>query len=126
MPEADAAGSTTLQAAPLAGAAPDLEAPTLVATAALEITVHGWDVGQATGRRTPIPMELAARLLPVARQVVDPADRGSRFAPAVATSPSAPPDVRLLGHLGRSGRRDLTGPPAPTSVEAPARPEVAS
>ena len=31
MPEADAAGSTTLQAASLAGAAPDLEAPTLIA-----------------------------------------------------------------------------------------------
>jgi len=104
----------------------DLEAPTLVATAALEITVHGWDVGQATGRGTPIPMELARRLLPVAQEVVDPADRGSRFAPAIDVSPFAPPDVRLLGHLGRADGRHLTGPPGPTSVEAHSRPEVAS
>ena len=36
-----------------------LDAPLLVATAALEITVHGWDVGQATGRGTRIPDDLA-------------------------------------------------------------------
>ena len=40
-----------------------LDAPLLVATAALEITVHGWDVGQATGRGTPIPHDLARGLL---------------------------------------------------------------
>ena len=32
-----------------------LDAPLLVATAALEITVHGWDVGQATGPPGPDP-----------------------------------------------------------------------
>ena len=44
----------------------DLGSPLLVATAALEITVHGWDVGQATGRRAPLPDQLAGALLPVA------------------------------------------------------------
>ena len=52
-----------------------LDAPLLVATAALEITVHGWDVGQATGRRTRIPDDLAQGLLAVAQQVIDPVDR---------------------------------------------------
>ena len=51
-----------------------------MATAALEITVHGWDVGQATGRRTRIPDDLAEGLLAVAQQVIDPVDRGPRFA----------------------------------------------
>src|SRR3712207_6609948 len=47
-----------------------VDAPLLVATAALEITLHGWDVGQATGRRTPIPADLARGLLPLAVQVI--------------------------------------------------------
>ena len=45
-----------------------LDAPLLVATAALEITVHGWDVGQATGSRTRIPDDLARGLLGLAQQ----------------------------------------------------------
>ncbi|MGZ4448073.1 MAG: maleylpyruvate isomerase family mycothiol-dependent enzyme, partial [Nocardioides sp.] len=31
----------------------DVASGLLVATAALEVTVHGWDVAQTTGRRTP-------------------------------------------------------------------------
>jgi uncharacterized protein (TIGR03086 family) len=103
-----------------------LAAPVLVATAALEITVHGWDVGQATGRRSPIPRDLARGLLSVAQHVVDSADRGRRFAGAVPVPVTAPEDERLLAYLGRSVRLDLTGPPSMTSVEAPSRPEVAS
>ena len=66
----------------------DLGSPLLVATAALEITVHGWDVGQATGRRAPLPDQLAGALLPVAHRVVDPGDRGVRFGAAPAGGPS--------------------------------------
>jgi len=77
----------------------------VVATAALEITVHGWDVGQATGRGTPIPSRLAHDLLPVARTVVTSADRGVRFAAERPAAGSAH-DARLLAFLGR----DLTGP----------------
>ena len=104
----------------------DLQAPLLVATAALEITVHGWDVGQATGRRTPIPQDLARGLLPVARQVVHPADRGGRFGAVVVAPRSASYDERLLAYLGRSDGHHLTGPPSTTSVEPHSRPEVAS
>lgn len=83
----------------------ELDAATLVATAALEITVHGWDVAQATGRGTPIPAELAQGLLPLARQVVGPDDRGSRFAEPAPTTTSTVPSDMLLAYLGR-----MTGP----------------
>lgn len=73
----------------------------LGATAALEITVHGWDVGVATGHPAPIPADLAAILLEVAHAVVTDADRGSRFAAPVPAPPGAPYDVRLLAFLGR-------------------------
>jgi uncharacterized protein (TIGR03086 family) len=95
------------QAAPEAVTVGDRTVPAslVVATAALEITVHGWDVGRATGRGTPIPSRLARDLLPVARTVVTPADRGVRFAAERPAAGSAY-DARLLAFLGR----DLTGP----------------
>jgi uncharacterized protein (TIGR03086 family) len=85
----------------------DLASRLLVATAALEVTVHGWDVGQATGRRARIPEDLARDLLGVADLVVAPADRGVRFGRPHPAPPDAAYDVRLLAFLGR----ELTGPP---------------
>jgi len=79
----------------------DLATDLLVATAALEITVHGWDVGQATGAGTPIPEELARHLLPVAHRVVSEIDRGIRFADALPEPVDAPADARLRAFLGR-------------------------
>ena len=78
-----------------------LDAPLLVATAALEITVHGWDVGQATGRRAPIPGALATGLLPIAQQVIDQSDRGPRFASPRPARSEATADERLLAWTGR-------------------------
>jgi uncharacterized protein (TIGR03086 family) len=80
----------------------DLGTPLLVSAAALEITTHGWDVGQATGSPAPVPDELARRLLPVARQLVAPTDRGMRFAPARQPDTAAGDDVKLLAFLGRT------------------------
>jgi len=79
----------------------DLASPLLVATAALEVTTHGWDVGQATAPAR-IPADLAAALLPIARLTVTPADRGVRFADPVRIATDAPDDVRLLAFLGRT------------------------
>lgn len=111
------------QAAPIAVLVGDLpvEASLLVATAALEVTVHGWDVAQATGRCTPVPAELARDLLPVARAVVSGPDRGVRFA---AERPAADPSypTRLLAFLGR----DLTGPPRRIHPNRGTRPGSAS
>lgn len=77
-----------------------MPAPLLVAAAALEIAVHGWDVAQATGQDHPVPGDLAARLLGPARRLVGPADRVSRFGPPHET-PGCAPDVQLLAYLGR-------------------------
>jgi hypothetical protein len=78
-----------------------LDTATLVRTATLEIAVHGWDVGAATGRGHPLPDDLAAALLPTAARLVDEADRPVRFGPARA--PADPtPGARLLAFLGRT------------------------
>ncbi len=79
----------------------DLATDLLVATAALEITVHGWDVAQATGVGTPIPDDLARHLLPVAHRTVTEEDRGIRFAAALPEPVEAAADVRLRAFLGR-------------------------
>jgi uncharacterized protein (TIGR03086 family) len=84
----------------------ELASRLLVATAALEVTVHGWDVGQATGHGARIPEGLARDLLGVAGLVVAPADRGVRFGAPGAVDPAAAYDVRLLAFLGR----DPSGP----------------
>ena len=80
----------------------DLASELLVATAALEITVHGWDVGCATTGEARIPEQLASRLLPVARQVVHRDDRMIRFAPPLPVSEGVPADRQLLAFLGRT------------------------
>ena len=72
----------------------------LVGTAALEVTVHGWDVHRAVGHDEPLPSTLARDLLPVAHAVADLGRRG-RFAAPVATGPGATPSEVLLGYLGR-------------------------
>ena len=78
-----------------------LTAEVVVRAGALEITVHGWDVGQATGHPSPIPDDLARLLLPIAEELVSAADRPGRFGARVPQSPSASYDVALLGYLGR-------------------------
>lgn len=80
----------------------DVEADLLVATAALEITVHGWDVGEALGGAPRLPDAFAAALLDVARVVVRPEDRAVRFAPPRSVDADASPGQQLLAHLGRS------------------------
>jgi uncharacterized protein (TIGR03086 family) len=80
----------------------DLHTPLLVTTAALEITVHGWDVGRTTGRDAPVPADLAENLLAAATWLVLPSDRGVRFAAARPAPADAPYDQRLLAFLGRT------------------------
>lgn len=80
-----------------------LPAELMVATAALEITVHGWDVARSLGLDHPVPDAFAARLLEVADLVVAPEDRGVRFDPPVRPPTGASYAAQLLGQLGRSG-----------------------
>lgn len=102
-----------------------LDAPLLVATAALEITLHGWDVGQATGSGTRIPDDLARGLLGIAEQVIGPLDRGPRFACPRPAPAQASYDVRLLSWTGRVAHH-LTEPPLCNPHERPSRRGLAS
>ena len=79
----------------------ELDTERLISAAALEITVHGWDVSQATGRRAAIPGSLALALYDVARILVAPADRDGHFAWPRPIPPDAPSDAHLLCFLGR-------------------------
>ncbi len=94
----------------------------LVSTAALEIAIHGWDVGQATGACPRIPASLARGLLDTAAVVVLPTDRGIRFAQRKSCAADDAPDVRLLAFLGRP----MTGPGWQNRAKVHARPSVAS
>jgi uncharacterized protein (TIGR03086 family) len=78
-----------------------LTAPLIAGLGALEVTVHGWDIGQACGRPRPIPAELADELLDLSVLLVRDRDRPGRFAPPVAVPADAPPSDRLLAFLGR-------------------------
>jgi uncharacterized protein (TIGR03086 family) len=94
----------------------------LVTTAALEITIHGWDVAQSTGRGAPIPASLAGELLTVAHRVIDPADRGPRFARPLPVAVDASPEDLLLAFVGR----DSSGPPWPIRGKPGTAPGLAS
>lgn len=72
---------------------------TVAHLAALEITVHGWDVARSTGYDVPPPADLAERLLPTAITVA--LERSEEFAPALPVSADADPATRLLALLGR-------------------------
>jgi uncharacterized protein (TIGR03086 family) len=78
-----------------------LTADVVLGAGALEITLHGWDVGQATGVGVPIPEALAADLLPLARSLIGTGDRGLRFAREVTPRGHSPVEA-LLGFSGRS------------------------
>lgn len=78
----------------------------LLNTAAIEVSVHGWDIERTiiAGRHTQprrIPEDLALQLLDAAHNVITDADRGRRFAAELTVSPLAPADERLLAFLGR-------------------------
>lgn len=74
---------------------------TLVTAAALEITVHGWDIHTTLGRTVPVPEDLAGPLLSIAGAVVGTEERLACFAPPVAIGPAATDSERLLAFVGR-------------------------
>ncbi len=82
----------------------ELDTPVVVLAAALEITVHGWDVTQTVGTARPIPGALARGLLPVAEALVGESDRGAEFGAPRPVPADAADEARLLGFLGRDAR----------------------
>lgn len=73
----------------------------MLGAAALEITVHGWDVATALAQDHPVPEPLAGRLLDVALHLVGPGDRTVRFGQPRAVPHESPQADRLLAFLGR-------------------------
>ena len=70
-------------------------------TAAIEVTVHGWDISVACGARRPVPPGLAAVLLTIAPLLITPGTRPGLFAdPVRLTGPACPGD-QLVAFLGR-------------------------
>ncbi|MGI8882235.1 MAG: TIGR03086 family metal-binding protein [Jatrophihabitans sp.] len=84
------------------GGAP-LTTELLLAAGALEIAVHGWDVGSACGIKRSIPARLGADLQQYLPALVTHVDRPARFADPVSARPGAGPAERLLASLGRTG-----------------------
>jgi uncharacterized protein (TIGR03086 family) len=74
----------------------------LAAVGAVEIAVHGWDVGAACRERQPIPPVLASRILAIIPLVVTDVTRHARFAAPVTAAPRASPGDRLIALLGRT------------------------
>jgi uncharacterized protein (TIGR03086 family) len=79
---------------------------------ALEITVHGWDIGAACGSCQPVPPGLAAILLPVAPLLVTPATRPGLFADPVPITSRCGPGEQLVAFLGRHPQRPGRSGPA--------------
>ena len=79
-------------------------ASVVTSAGAIDVAVHGWDVGRARGRSQPIPEELAAAMLEISPLLVSAADRPSRFAAPVPVPAHASASDRLLGYLGRDPR----------------------
>lgn len=72
----------------------------LLGAASLEVTLHGWDVGQATGRGRAIPEELAGELLVVAETMLTGDNRRPWFGPPLPPDRSSY-EGQLLGFTGR-------------------------
>ena len=83
----------------------------IVASAgAIDVAVHGWDVGRACGTGAPIPGDLALNLLRVAPLLVSGTDRPERFGEPIEVPPDAGPGDRLLGYLGRDANWHIHHP----------------
>ncbi|MEV4509422.1 TIGR03086 family protein [Dactylosporangium sp. NPDC049525] len=68
----------------------------------LDAAVHAWDVAVATGQPSPLSDALAERLLPVARELVEPLRAYGAYAPALPATAEDGPAVTLLRYLGRA------------------------
>jgi uncharacterized protein (TIGR03086 family) len=77
-----------------------LPAGIVACTGAVEIAVHGWDVGAARGRGGPIPPALAARMLGLGPLLVT--GREGLFGTPVQVPSQASPGDRLVAYLGRN------------------------
>ncbi|MFC8047231.1 TIGR03086 family metal-binding protein [Nocardia sp. NPDC057353] len=78
-----------------------LPAPIGVGACALDAAVHAWDLAVASGLPSPLTTAMAAELLPVARQIVEPLRAYGAFAVALDPAPGDDEADALLRYLGR-------------------------
>jgi uncharacterized protein (TIGR03086 family) len=92
-----------------------LPAPAAAAACALDAAVHAWDIAVALGRPGPLADQLAARLLPTARAIVEPLRQFGAYAPALPPQAGEGHAADLLRYLGRNPRwtANSPGPAAP-------------
>ena len=76
-----------------------MSAPTVASISLLELVVHGWDIGQATGESAEIPDSLALAVLDFARQAIADANRAENFAADLGIGDT--PSDQLIAFLGR-------------------------
>jgi uncharacterized protein (TIGR03086 family) len=82
----------------------EITANVVAATAAIEMTVHGWDIFAACGISRPVPPDLAAALLPAAALLITPRTRPGLFADPVRLPGPASPGDQFVAFLGRQLR----------------------
>lgn len=82
-----------------------LPAPTAAAACALDAAIHAWDITVALGQPVPIPDQLAAELLAVARTIVEPLRAFGAYAPALLPQAGEGNLAELLRFLGRDPGR---------------------
>jgi len=68
---------------------------------AVEVAVHGWDIGAACGRPEPVPCRLAGPLLRAAPLLVSASVRDGLFGAPVPVPAGASAGSRLVAFLGR-------------------------
>jgi uncharacterized protein (TIGR03086 family) len=78
-----------------------LPAGTAAAACALDAAIHAWDVLTALGLPSALTPDLAGRLLPAARAIVEPLRGYGAYAAALAPQPGDDTAAELLRYLGR-------------------------
>jgi hypothetical protein len=74
-------------------------------TAAIEVSVHGWDISMTCGDHSPVPARLATELLPYAALLVPRHIRPGLFADPVPVPRRSCAGDRLVAFLGRRPTR---------------------
>jgi uncharacterized protein (TIGR03086 family) len=82
----------------------EMPGPVLAGFTALDIVVHGWDLGKATGQQPELDAGLAEQVLGFARSTIsdEMGTRAPRIGPEVPAAPDAPAADRLVAFLGRN------------------------
>jgi len=83
-----------------------LPTPVRIVTSAgaIDVAVHGWDVGRSCGTGAAVPDPLAEDMLAIAPLLIGQPDRPERFGPTVPVGPGASAGDRLVAFLGRDPR----------------------